>query len=76
MNLEKAAMKMLSHEAARHRVPEDPQVLHDTIVLMESRLRALGDGDCAYEKAMVRFYEQQLMLHRARFALHPASGGH
>jgi hypothetical protein len=56
-------------DATRCRVPEDPQVLQETIVLMESRLRSLGDGDCAYEKAMIRFYEEQLVLHRARFAL-------
>jgi hypothetical protein len=56
-----------------NRLPEDPQVLQETIALMEARLRRLGDGDCAYEKAMIRFYEQQLLLHRARIALYVPS---
>ena len=68
-------MRNHSHAARRCRLPEDPQVLHETIVLMEARLRTLGDGDCAYEKAMIRFYEQQLTLHRARLVLHPTNRG-
>lgn len=59
-----------------HRLPHDPQVLQEAIALMEARLRRLGDGDCAYEKAMVRFYEQQLSLHRARVRLFEAGIGH
>ena len=58
-------------QIARRRLPDDPKVLQDAITLMESRLRRLGDGDCAYEKAMIRFYEQQLVLHRARLQLAP-----
>lgn len=54
-------------------LPDDPKVLQEAIALIGSRLRRLGDGDCAYEKAMIRFYEQQLLLHRARLRLqqHP-----
>ena len=64
-------MRSTAKQIARRRLPEDPQVLQDAITLMESRLRRLGDGDCAYEKAMIRFYEQQLVLHRARLQLTP-----
>lgn len=59
----------MNRQAKRDRLdamPQDPKVLRDAITLMESRLRRLGDGDCAYEKAMIRFYEQQVALHRAR----------
>ena len=59
-----------------HRLPQDPQVLQEAIALMEARLRRLGDGDCAYEKAMVRFYEQQLSLHRARVRLFESGAAH
>jgi len=68
-------MNSQMHAMSRCRVPEDPKTLRETIVLMEARLRTLGDGDCAYEKAMIRFYEQQLTLHRARLVLCPASRG-
>lgn len=59
-------MRNSSKRDLSRRLPDDPKVLQDTITLMESRLRRLGDGDCAYEKAMIRFYQQQLVLHRAR----------
>jgi len=65
-------MKRTHKQLAQRRLPEDPKVLQEAIVMMESRLRRLGDGDCAYEKAMIRFYEQQLVLHRARLHLTPA----
>lgn len=64
-------MNTKPNQIARRRLPDDPKVLQDTITLMEARLRRLGDGDCAYEKAMIRFYEQQLVLHRARLGLYP-----
>jgi hypothetical protein len=64
---------MKTASRARCRVPEDPQLLQDAILMLESRLRSLGDGDCAYEKAMIRFYEQQLVLYRARQALQAAT---
>lgn len=64
-------MKPSSKQITRRSLPDDPKVLQDAIVMMESRLKRLGDGDCAYEKAMIRFYEQQLLLHRARLQLQP-----
>lgn len=73
--MDTTAMNSPSFSVGSHRLPEDPQVLQETIVLMEARLRRLGDGDCAYEKAMVRFYEQQLALHRARFVLQSGTMG-
>lgn len=63
-------MKNSARVRTRNRVPQDPQLLQDAIVMLESRLRSLGDGDCAYEKAIIRFYEQQLALYRARLSLH------
>lgn len=65
-------MKTRLRRGGAGRVPHDPQVLQDAITMVESRLRRLGDGDCAYEKAMIRFYEQQLTLYRARLLLFPA----
>ena len=38
------------------------------IELIEQRLENLGDGDCAYEKAMARFYEDLLAARRASIA--------
>lgn len=64
-------MNRTPKQIARSRLPDDPQVVQEVIALMESRLRRLGDGDCAYEKAMIRFYEQQLVLYRARLRLTP-----
>ncbi len=35
------------------------------IATLEARLRQIGhDGDCAYEKAMVRFFEEQVEFRR------------
>lgn len=62
-------MRNTSKRPLVRQLSDDPQVLQDAITLMESRLRRLGDGDCAYEKAMSRFYEQQLVLHHARLYL-------
>lgn len=33
---------------------------------IEARLKELDDGDCAYEKALVRSYEQTIQQYRAR----------
>jgi hypothetical protein len=63
-------MKTMSRVSRRPQTPADPQMLQDAILMLESRLRSLGDGDCGYEKAMIRFYEQQLGLYRARLSLH------
>ena len=39
----------------------DTQRLLEEIAYMEGRLAEIGhDGDCAYEKAIVRFFEQQV----------------
>jgi hypothetical protein len=36
---------------------------------MEARLAEMGDdGDCAYENAMIRFFEQQLAQRRAHLS--------
>ena len=41
--------------------------LRDDIAYLEARLTEIGhDGDCAYEKAMIRFFEQQLAERRAK----------
>ena len=45
----------------------DPKRLRDDIAYLEARLTEIGhDGDCAYEKAMIRFFEQQLAERRAQ----------
>jgi hypothetical protein len=45
----------------------DPGRLREEIAYMEARLAELGDdGDCAYENAMIRFFEQQLADRRAK----------
>jgi hypothetical protein len=44
----------------------DPRRLHEDIAYIQARLAEIGhDGDCAYEKAMIRFFEQQLAARRA-----------
>ena len=41
--------------------------LQEEIAVLEKRLAQLGpDGDCAYENAMIRFFEQQLAMRRAQ----------
>ena len=43
-----------------------PEQLREEVDLMEKRLESFGfDGDCAYEKALVRYYERELDLRRA-----------
>ena len=45
----------------------DPGRLREEIAYVEARLAELGDdGDCAYENAMIRFFEQQLAQRRAQ----------
>jgi hypothetical protein len=47
----------------------DPGRLREEIAYMEARLAEIGDdGDCAYENAMIRFFEQQLAQRRSRIA--------
>jgi hypothetical protein len=46
---------------------DDPQRLAEEIAYMEARLAEIGhDGDCAYEKAIIRFFNEQLEVRRAR----------
>ena len=48
-----------------HLPATSPGRLKEEIAAIEQRLRQLGpDGDCGYENAMIRFYEQQLGLRR------------
>jgi len=43
----------------------DPQRIREEIASLESRLNEIGyDGDCAYERAMIRFFEQQVAMRR------------
>jgi len=43
----------------------DAARLREEIAYMEARLEEIGhDGDCAYEKAMIRFFEQELTVRR------------
>jgi hypothetical protein len=52
-----------------HRPPfvrGDAARLREEIAYLEARLEEIGhDGDCAYEKAMIRFFEQELAARRA-----------
>jgi len=44
----------------------DAARLREEIAYLEARLEEIGhDGDCAYEKAMIRFFEQELAARRA-----------
>ena len=39
----------------------DPHRVREEIACIEARLREIGhDGDCAYENAMIRFFEKQV----------------
>lgn len=39
--------------------------LREEIATLEKRLQQIGpDGDCGYEKALIRFFEQQLGMRR------------
>ena len=45
----------------------DPQRLAEEIDYMEARLAEIGhDGDCAYERAIIRFFNEQIEVRRAR----------
>lgn len=47
----------------------DPGRLREEIAYMEARLAEIGDdGDCAYENAIIRFFEQQLAQRRDRLS--------
>ena len=56
----------MDHVQHIHRPVADCQRLRDDIAYLEARLTEIGhDGDCAYEKAMIRFFEQQLAKRKA-----------
>lgn len=43
----------------------EPGRLQEEIAILERRLAQIGpDGDCGYEKALIRFFEQQLVERR------------
>ena len=53
-----------------NRTLHDPIRLRDEIAHMEARLADIGDdGDCAYERAMIRFFTEQLAERRARLGV-------
>lgn len=61
----KAALNDSSPEG--HGSPASAGRLRDEILVLEKRLAQIGpDGDCGYENAMIRFFEQQLSERRAR----------
>lgn len=44
--------------------------LHEEIEILERRLEQIGpDGDCGYERALIRFFEEQLGRRRALLGL-------
>lgn len=57
----------MDHVHHTHHHIADFKRLRDDIAYLEARLTEIGhDGDCAYEKAMIRFFEQQLADRRAK----------
>jgi hypothetical protein len=62
---------MLSQRSAPvFRQPQDdPERLLEEIARLETRLAEIGhDGDCAYEKAMIRFFRAQVETRRERLS--------
>ena len=52
--------------------PGDAGRLKEEIAILEKRLTQIGpDGDCGYEKALIRFFEQQLGERRALLQRQP-----
>ena len=48
-----------------HGAYTDPERIREEIAYLETRLGEIGyDGDCGYEKAMIRFFEQQVDMRR------------
>lgn len=48
----------------------DTERLLEEIAYMEARLAEIGhDGDCAYEKAIARFFEQQVEDRKTRLGV-------
>lgn len=47
----------------------DPVRLREEIQYMETRLCEIGfEGDCAYERAMSKFYQEQIETRKQRLA--------
>jgi len=61
---------------ASHSEKRDEQTLIEDIAYFEARLEQMGDlGDCAYERAMSRFYERLVGERRASLATLRARSG-
>lgn len=63
-------MQMQRLPKRRFAAPTSPRRLKEEIAEIEKRLAQLGpDGDCGYENAMIRFYEEQLGMRRQQLDL-------
>lgn len=55
----------------------DPGTIHrlkDEIATLERRLQQIGpDGDCGYEKAMIRFFRDQIDRRQRQLDMTPAA---
>ena len=62
--------KKMGFEVAEEQYPhptDDIERIREEIRYIEAWLDEIGhDGDCAYEKAMVRFYQERLQERRRR----------
>ncbi|MEN8174621.1 MAG: hypothetical protein ABFS23_02575 [Pseudomonadota bacterium] len=55
-------------------IPEGRERLREEIAYLEARLVELGfEGDCAYERAMARFFTERLETRRAQLADRPVT---
>lgn len=62
-------MQTATHSANQTDHRFDPQRSEEEIRYMESRLDEIGhDGDCAYEKAMIRFFQKEVAERKAQLA--------
>lgn len=58
-------MKKRMRPPPLHVAYTDPFRVSEEIACIEARLTEIGrDGDCAYENAMIRFFETQLEMRR------------
>jgi hypothetical protein len=63
---------MQLHEADQAEHPDARTLnrLREEIGVLERRLAEIGpDGDCGYEKAMIRFFHEQIAQRRQRLGL-------
>jgi hypothetical protein len=64
---EKIDMRTRRERAMASLQASDAGRLREEIAILERRLAQIGpEGDCGYEKALIRFFEQQLGERRAR----------